>query len=316
MTYSNDLKYAIINFYNKNKNNLVYPVTVIIKIFGVARSTFYNWLNEYNINPTFEKAQRKYFNDCDFKQAINKYITKYVKMRKSFNIKRITALIQKNFLISISKSTIYNILKTENITYKRAQTKISNKTKDQYAVNKKLFFKEIKKVDKNNIISIDEMSIEVNSKPNYGWSKKGEKCIYMVKKVQRFRYSIIIAVNRKEIISYLVQKGSINGELFKKFIMEDVLLSKHNNILLMDNARIHHYKKLKECMQENDNKIVYNIPYNPETNPVELVNNELKAMIKRSKTGTAKILLKTIHSCMRKLNTSNLEHYFKKSLKI
>ncbi|AYV83338.1 MAG: hypothetical protein Hyperionvirus6_19 [Hyperionvirus sp.] len=41
----------------------------------------------------------------------------------------------------------------------------------------------------------------------------------------------------------------------------------------MDNARIHHYTKLKEYLGNNDmqDKIIYNVPYHPEYNPIEYI---------------------------------------------
>lgn len=50
----------------------------------------------------------------------------------------------------------------------------------------------------------------------------------------------------------------------------DIVLPKLNNkTILMDNARIHHSAIVKNCVTDSNNNILYNIAYNPDTNPIE-----------------------------------------------
>jgi transposase len=46
--------------------------------------------------------------------------------------------------------------------------------------------------------------------------------------------------------------------------------------LLMDNAKIHHTKKLKEYINKKNIKVLYNIPYCPEFNPIENINSMIR----------------------------------------
>ncbi len=54
----------------------------------------------------------------------------------------------------------------------------------------------------------------------------------------------------------------------------------------MDNASIHTSEILKNYTKEQKLNVIYNIPYNPETNPIENVFGWLKNSVKRNKNST------------------------------
>ncbi len=58
-----------------------------------------------------------------------------------------------------------------------------------------------------------------------------------------------------------------------------------------------------------DNKIIYNVPYSPETNPIEILFSKLKSKLKKELIMNEKIITKCLFSC-----DKNLNNYFKHSL--
>jgi len=50
----------------------------------------------------------------------------------------------------------------------------------------------------------------------------------------------------------------------------------------MDNARIHHYKKMIKDLETTDSEIIYNIAYCPQFNPVENINSIIKNDIRNA----------------------------------
>jgi len=65
---------------------------------------------------------------------------------------------------------------------------------------------------------------------------------YLTKK----RYSLILAINRSKILNYKLVDGAVNGEIFMNYIVNDIIPHSNDGSILMDNARIHHYKKFKQ----------------------------------------------------------------------
>jgi transposase len=69
---------------------------------------------------------------------------------------------------------------------------------------------------------------------------------------------------------YKIVEGSVNGQIFLDFIKNN-REELYNKTLLLDNARIHHNKDLKNYCIENNITLWYNAPYTPESNPIEYV---------------------------------------------
>ena len=65
----------------------------------------------------------------------------------------------------------------------------------------------------DNIISLDESSIDSHILDNYGWSNKGKQIIKTITEPRK-RYTIITAISCKKIIHNKTIKGSANGEKF------------------------------------------------------------------------------------------------------
>ena len=174
--------------------------------------------------------------------------------------------------VSINKNYIYRILKKNNITHKKVQ-----KQKYPYDLNKFNNMKEILKQNiteiENDIISIDETGIVLKRKNDYAWSKIGTKCIIAEPNNYELIYSMCMAINKDRIISYRLTKGTYNGQKYRNFLMNRVIGKTNNRGILMDNATIHKTKKIKQELLTKNIKVIYNVPYHPEYNPIEYLFN-------------------------------------------
>ena len=98
------------------------------------------------------------------------------------------------FFINVSKSTIYRLFKTQNLTYKTVLTNKYNKSDDVFTNLKHNLQLQITNV-RRNIISLDETSIELGLRQTKGWAKKGKRCLRK-SIIKRQRYSLCLAINK------------------------------------------------------------------------------------------------------------------------
>ncbi len=122
-----------------------------------------------------------------------------------------------------------------------------------------------------------------------------------------------MAVSKDKVIGFKTVTGSVNAQIFKEFIQS---IHKDGYVYLMDNARIHHAKLFKEYTGDNNAAVIYNVAYNPKTNPVENVFGTLKSNIVNYNTQTITKLRKSIEKVISKVNSDHLKAYFAKSLGI
>ena len=110
MTLSNDLKIRIINCIKMKK----YSDTEIKNIFDISKHSFYKLKNEsiYGSKKNIKRSTK-------INGKIRSYIKSYVVTNINFNYKKLIKLVYQRYNVSISKSSIYDILRESKIKKKR-----------------------------------------------------------------------------------------------------------------------------------------------------------------------------------------------------
>lgn len=317
--YNSAIMYAMLIAYkcrDTNKYTIEFITTKMIKNIKIAKSTLYEWIHLYSdmtVEQLIKKRQNRINirNNTKINNECEMYIRSQLLQNPIKNLKKLRIEILNNFFIKISIRTIRNVLKKHNITYKTVQLKTINK-KNNYK-NETIHLYESLKRTKNNYNNVDETSVELYSKPKMGYSKKGHKCI--VNKInKRKRYSLITSMDRNKIIYTKIIDGSVNGEIFKNFI--DKVNKKTKKTLMMDNAKIHHYKGLKQLASKKNIKIIYNVPYSPEYAPIELYHNTLKNKLYQCTIESLEDLQMEVNKVVKEINKKGCHKYFNKTYNI
>ena len=205
-------------------------------------------------------------------------------------------------------------MKKNNITRKKINLKLNLCKKDKFIALRKDFDKTIKNTEQDNIVSIDESSFDTHIDNNYGWSIKGQP-INVMKKLKRERFSVVSSVTNKKVIYTQLVKGSVRKEQFIEFMKETIKRTNNRSSYLMDNATIHKSKELKQLIDDNKRKIIYNVPYSPENNPIEMVFSKVKLLVKKKRTNDiVNNLKRNIVNGFKKITKQDLTGYFNHSL--
>ena len=80
----------------------------------------------------------------------------------------------------------------------------------------------------------------------------------------------------------------------------------------MDNAVIHRSKIIKQIIEESNNKLLYSVPYHPETNAIEEFFSQLKHYIKKESPNTYEDIERVIKDIItNKIKREHLTNYLK-----
>ena len=83
----------------------------------------------------------------------------------------------------------------------------------------------------------------------------------------------------------------------------------------MDNACIHHSKIVTEYIKNYNIKLIFNVPYSPEYNPIEIMFSKLKKLVKDyTDNNKIKILELNIIDSLIKITSKDLNNFFNYSL--
>ena len=170
--------------------------------------------------------------------------------------------------------------------------------------------------DPDKIISIDESNFNVHMVQKYGWSKKGKKITKIFKNPKRYNETLLMGISRNEIIGTKIVDKSTNNKIFYDFLKNHILNKVSKSSLLMDNVPFHHSKNIKKLVSDSNNEIIYNVPYNPDSNPIEQAFNVTKNYVKSKSPTTEKQLISSIKKSYKLLTKPKLTNMFHHSLQI
>ena len=121
----------------------------------------------------------------------------------------------------------------------------------------------------------------------YGRSFGGERIYDYVPDVRFERYSLLSTMAADGDMIPIVYSGTLNGDLFKKYIATFVVPNlKPFDILIMDGLSVHKVKGIHEMIEAAGANLIYLPPYSPDLNPIETVWSEIKAYLKKLKART------------------------------
>ncbi|KAF7685751.1 hypothetical protein CDIK_3499 [Cucumispora dikerogammari] len=169
--------------------------------------------------------------------------------------------------IVVSKSTVdcafiefYYTLKRVTLVSERRNSTSTIAARTKYYVN----YKSLKlNIDNKNFVFLDKVGFDVVFRTFRDKSVKGESAYVSISKSKRRNISVVAEMNKHGMLYYSIYKRAVNGKFFKvtlkeineKCISKGIVLP----IFVMDNARIHHYRKLTTAAAIG----IYNMRYLP-----------------------------------------------------
>lgn len=274
-----------------NMYNLGCKIKNISSYLQISISTLYRWVKEGPLR--YERSRRilrleKYKDD----------IINYIKSNNTCTLADIKEFINTTLCIS----TIFNYLNSLNISFKKG----SKNYKEADLIKTEEFMNNIKQMNKNKLLYLDEASFVMNHSRMYGRCLKSSRLNITLPGRRGIRHSLL-CISNKKVIKYVLYEGSVTALRFKDFVKE---LPK-NKILVMDNASIHKatnnlinkgFKSIKETCDSNKIGLLYLPPYKPQLNPVELCFNTIRTFVNKVRPRTSDELINSINTSINLLN--------------
>ena len=116
----------------------------------------------------------------------------------------------------------------------------------------------------------------------YGYAPRGEVALRTQFRVNGAHYSSVCAYSPIGLIAYRVVEGSIDSEIFKSFLTDEVADALVPGMVgLFDNAAIHHTQEVRDVMENVFNgSYLFAAPYSPDLKPVERLFAEVKDLLR------------------------------------
>jgi transposase len=125
----------------------------------------------------------------------------------------------------------------------------------------------------------DETGLRNDAQHERGYALKGKTPVIRLN-AKRESVNMISAITNQGKVRFKLFEGGMNAAILIDFLKRLVKDAKQRKvILILDNLRVHHAKKVKDWLagKEEQIEIFYLPPYSPELNPDEYLNCDLKA---------------------------------------
>jgi transposase len=137
--------------------------------------------------------------------------------------------------------------------------------------------------DMSRLVDIDEtLSTAKEFLEKYGYAPVGDIAERVQFIINGEAYSAIVAYSAMGVLCYRVVQGSINSDIFKSFIENEVANNITPNMVgLFDNAKIHHTQDVRDTIHLIfRGNYLFAAPYSPDLKPVERLFSVVKTMLR------------------------------------
>jgi transposase len=188
------------------------------------------------------------------------------------------------FNVNLSTRTISRVIKRQQWSRKRVKARAAERCGPIRAI----YRGRAARFNAKKICFVDESaSNERTGDRKYGWSPIGTECVVNRSVRRSERWSILLALGPEGYIAYIIHQGAITADLFTGFMAEQVLpkmVEQGLEILVLDNASIHHDERLRRLCESYGVEVEFLPPYSPDLNPIENTFKDLKSWIRRHRS--------------------------------
>ena len=129
---------------------------------------------------------------------------------------------------------------------------------------------------------------------------------------QEIKLSVISALGLDGIGATLVIEGAIDGEVFHQYAQQFLLPQlRSGDIVLMDNAKIHHKQKTIELIESVGATVEHLPAYSPDFNPIEQCISKIKTELRSQKPRTRAKIERGLVKAMNKVTTDVIHGWFR-----
>lgn len=276
---SNDYKLNAVKYFITNDVSQLETC----KIFQCSPRSLMRWVNKYDTYKTVARDTRIPV-AYKVKREHVKFILSELSKNKTITTNDLLIKLKKKFPnLSLSQVHVSRIIKDNNISLKN--TKLRHVPITRFGKNidinqmLKTFYEKINKYSLNNIICIDETSINALQVRKQCYSKVGKKCVIQTDSQEVFKkYTAIFAISTHGVIGFeLYEKGGIDSQRLTTFINK-YLYKYKNKLIVLDNASSHRNENVKKLISKH-NELLHSVPYQHFTNTIEQFFSVLKSKL-------------------------------------
>jgi len=287
-----------------------YDVSKTSIITRFSRPTIYKCIKSAQAGKVFkqQKLSRVPYRTVKNNPVIHRFVERVLNNNPTLFLSEIKRLIFNNFHIIIDESYISRMCtyvlkfkrrKIKQLAIKRAQPRVQ--------LWRRVFCNYITQIDSRRLIFIDECHFTFKDLcRKYGRSQTANVEVYE-QHVSKKSYSLIAAMSQSRIVYYEIidtANGNVTAETYASFFNILVTRCPRCAVFVQDNATVH----FSDAITALNKTVVQTSPYSADYNPIELLFNYTKALLKKYNF-VSRSLPSTITHILNKVSKTTLYNF-------
>jgi len=167
-------------------------------------------------------------------------------------------------------------------------------------------------LDPARLVFIDETAVSTNMVRLRGRAPRGVRVIGSVPLGAWETITFVAALRHNKMTAPMVIEGAMTGEMFLAYVEQCLVPTlRRNDIVVMDNCRIHLVAGIREAIEKARATVRYLPKYSPDLNPIELSYSKFKAFMRKVAARTVPGLNRAIRSFIPQLGPHECANYFR-----
>ena len=171
---------------------------------------------------------------------------------------------------------------------------------------------QIKQLDANQIVVVDECGSNIALTPLYARAPKGKRAYGSVPRNRGKNLTLIAALSRQGMAASMMLEGAANGSAFEIYV-EQILAPSltAGQIVVMDNLSIHKGAKVRSAIEARGCQLLFLPSYSPDLSPIEEAFSKLKAYLRRAGARTHEALQEAVIQGLATITAQDAQGWFR-----
>jgi len=304
--YSIDLREKIVKTYLQGDTS----VRKVAHRFGVAKS-FVQKLLLMNKNQGHVKPNLKNIGNKGKLDGCESQLAAMVEQNPDATLSEYCEYWGTTYSNWLSISTMCRALQKQKLTLKKKTLRSSQARTDRVQVLRSEYWDQIRQVDPDNLIFLDEMGVLLGLTRSEARSPVNTR-VYDFKPFYRgAKVTVIGAISCNRVLALMTLNDSMDGKAFRVFV-EKLLVPQLwvGAVVVMDNLPAYKVKEIETLIEAVGASVLYQSPYSPDFNPIELWWSQLKAFLRQFSPNNARMLDILIATALDLVNPQHLKNWF------
>ena len=170
---------------------------------------------------------------------------------------------------------------------------------------------QMKKVDANQLVIVDETGSNIGLTPLYAWAPCGKRAYGSIPRNRGKNTTLLASLSLSGMGAAMILEGATDTVAFECYIEQVLVKSlKPGQIVVMDNLSSHTGPKVRQTIEAKGCQLLFLPAYSPDLSPIEEAFSKLKAFLRRTKARTREDLWQALTDALETITPQDALGWF------